>query len=46
MYSAFIVGYIIKMVFGSKNKSKDNNKKKENGKKGKILTIHKHKDNI
>ena len=24
MYSAFIVGYIIKMVFGSKNKSKDN----------------------
>ena len=30
----------------SKNKSKDNNKKKENGKKGKLLTIHKHKDNI
>ena len=30
----------------SKNKNKEDNKKKENAKKGKILTIHKHKDNI
>ena len=30
----------------SKNKNKEDNKKKENAKKGKLLTIHKHKDNI
>ena len=30
----------------SKDKNKEDNKKKENAKKGKLLTIHKHKDNI
>ena len=30
----------------SKNKNKEDNKKKENAKKGKLLNIHKHKDNI
>ena len=30
----------------SKNKNKEDNKKKENAKKGKLFTIHKHKDNI